>query len=139
MYSSHVANRKLNSATSYKRLQRTHWIGLSILKLENVSPSCRDIIVLMLKRKNFFLKFQLLCVHVLTFYSKKTEGKGGGGTVRRPLPMLRPCGLFRLLDRFPFVKKIKTEQKKKKKKKKKEKKQYSQEYLVVQLTYSSCK
>ena len=87
-----------------------------------LSPSCRDIIVLMLKRKNFFLKFQLLCVHVLTFYSKKTEGKvgGGGGTVRRPLPMLRPGGLFRLLDRFPFVKKIKTGQKKKQRKKKKE-------------------
>ena len=89
-----------------------------------LSPSCRDIIVLMLKRKNFFLKFQLLCVHVLTFYSKKTEGKGGGGgggggTVRRPLPMLRPCGLFRLLDRFPFVKKIKTGQKKNKEKKRK--------------------
>ena len=116
-----MANRKLNSATSYKRLQRTHWIGLSILKLQNVSPSCRDIIVLMLKRKNFFLKFQLLCVHVLTFYSKKTEGKGGGGTVRRSLPMLRPCGLFRLLDRFPFVKK-KNRTKKKKKKEKKRKK-----------------
>ena len=65
--SSHVANRKLK-----------------------LSPSCRDIIVLMLKRKNFFLKFQLLCVHVLTFYSKKTEGKvGGGGGDRAPGPS--PC------------------------------------------------
>ena len=45
---SHVANRKLNSATSYKRLQRTHWIGLSILKSENVSLSGRDMIVSML-------------------------------------------------------------------------------------------
>ena len=134
-----MANRKLNSATSYKRLQRTHWIGLSTLKLENVSPSCRDIIVLMLKRKNFFLKFQLLCVHVLNFYGKKTDGSGvGGGNGPRPLPMLPPCGLFRLLNRFPFVKKIKTKIQKQNEEKK-NKKQYSQEYLVVQLTYSSYK
>ena len=74
------------------------------------------------------------------FLGQKTwvEGDGeGAGTVPRPLPMLRPCGLFRLLDRFPFVKKIKT--KKQNKEKTKNKKQYSQEYLVVQLTYSSYK
>ena len=52
----------------------THWTGLCILKPETVSPSCRDIIVLM---------FWRWCVHVLTFGGKKT-----GGGEARPLPAL---------------------------------------------------
>ena len=57
-------------------------------------------------------------------YGKKNWGeRGGGRTVRRPLPMLRPCGLFRLLNRFPFVKKNnnkKTKQNKTKQRKNKQ-------------------
>ena len=48
----------------------THWTGLRILKPENVSPNCRDIIVSVLWEMNLY--FQLLCVHVLTFCGKKT-------------------------------------------------------------------
>ena len=39
------------------------------------------------------------------FLGQKTCGKwegAGTGTVPRPLPMLRLCGLFRLLNRFLF-------------------------------------
>ena len=37
------------------------------------------------------------------FLRQKTCGKWeGAGTVPRPLPMLRLCGLFRLLNRFLF-------------------------------------
>ena len=39
------------------------------------------------------------------FLRQKTCGKwegAGTGTVPRPLPMLRLCGLFRLLNRFLF-------------------------------------
>ena len=37
------------------------------------------------------------------FLGQKTWGEEkGAGTVPRPLPMLRPCGLFRLLNRFLF-------------------------------------
>ena len=43
--------------------------GLCILKPENVSPSCRDIIVSVLWEMNFY--FQLLRVHVFTFGGKK--------------------------------------------------------------------
>ena len=49
------------------------------LKPENVSPSCGDIIVSVLWEVNFC--FQLLRVHVLTFWGKKLGW---------PLPMLRP-------------------------------------------------
>ena len=48
----------------------THWTGLCILKLENVSSSCRDIIVSVLWEMNLYV--QLLCVQVLTFCGKKT-------------------------------------------------------------------
>ena len=51
--------------------------------MKNVSPSCRDIIVSILLEMNFY--FQLLCVHVLTFWGKKLRG-----TPPWPLPMLRP-------------------------------------------------
>ena len=37
------------------------------------------------------------------FLGQKTWGEGkGAGTVPRPLPILLPCGLFRLLNRFLF-------------------------------------
>ena len=37
------------------------------------------------------------------FLGQKPWGEGkGAGTVPQPLPMLRPCGLFRLLNRFLF-------------------------------------
>ena len=50
------------------------------------------------------------------FLGQKTWGEGegeGAGTVPRPLPMLRPCGLFRLLNRFLFCE-TKNEKNKKK-------------------------
>ena len=52
--------------------------GLCILKQENVSPSCRDIIVSVLWEMNFYI--QLLRVHVFTF---------GGKKLGWPFPMLR--------------------------------------------------
>ena len=52
------------------------------------------------------------------FLGQKTWGEGkGAGTVPRPLPMLRPCGLFRLLNRFLFCE-TKNEKKKQKQKQK---------------------
>ena len=51
--------------------------------MKNVSPGCRDIIVSILLEINFY--FQLLCVHVLTFWGKKLRG-----TPAWPLSMLRP-------------------------------------------------
>ena len=45
--------------------------------------------------KRYFFLFQLLCVHW-------------------PLPMLRPCGLFRLLNRFLFCQKRQKQKQKKK-------------------------
>ena len=37
------------------------------------------------------------------FLGQKTWGEGKGAlTVPRPLPILPPCGLFRLLNRFLF-------------------------------------
>ena len=48
------------------------------------------------------------------FLGQKTWGEGkGAGTVPRPLTMLRPCGLFRLLNRFLFCE-TKNENKKQK-------------------------
>ena len=54
------------------------------LKTRNVSPSCRDIFVLELLVMNFY--FQLLCMHVLTFWSKKWGGGGGGPNPPPPPP-----------------------------------------------------
>ena len=59
------------------------------------------------------------------FLGQKTWGEGkGAGTVPRPLPILPPCGLFRLLNRFLFCE-TKTKNKKKTNQKKQKKKQYS--------------
>ena len=55
-------------------VQMTHWTGLCILEPENVSPSCRDIIVSMLSEITFY--FQLLCMCVLTFWGKKIGSMG---------------------------------------------------------------
>ena len=63
-------------------VRRTHQIGLCILKPENVSRSCRDIIVSMLWEMNFY--FPLLCVHVSTFWSKNIW-RGGGRASPAPL------------------------------------------------------
>ena len=53
------------------------------------------------------------------FLGQKTWGEEkGAGTVSRPLPMLRPCGLFRLLNRFLFCE-TKNEKNKNKNKNKK--------------------
>ena len=52
------------------------------------------------------------------FLRQKTCGKWeGAGTVPRPLPMLRLCGLFRLLNRFLFCE-TKNEKNKKQQQKK---------------------
>ena len=65
-------------------VRRTHWTSLCILKPENVSPSCRDIIV------------SMLWIFIFNFYScmfwlfgEKYWGEGGKGP--RHLLMLRPC------------------------------------------------
>ena len=56
------------------------------------------------------------------FLGQKTWGEGkGAGTVPRPLPILPPCGLFRLLNRFLFCE-TKNEKKTKKKQQQEQKK-----------------
>ena len=60
-------------------VRMSHWIGLCFLKPENVSPSCRNIIVSMLWKMNFYI--QLLYEHVLTCCRKKLVG---GGELRVP-------------------------------------------------------
>ena len=67
-------------------MRLTHWTGLCNLKPENVSPSCRDIIVSMLWEMNFYL--QLLCLHVLTFWGKKQ------GTPPHATPLLTQVNLY---------------------------------------------
>ena len=69
-------------------MRMSHWIGLCFLKPENVSPSCRNIIVSMLLKMNFYI--QLLYEHVLTCCRKKLVGGGGNYGSPQPFPMLRP-------------------------------------------------
>ena len=60
------------------------------------------------------------------FLGQKTWGEGkGAGTVPRPLPILPPCGLFRLLNRFLFCETKNEKKQKKKQQQEQKKKQYS--------------
>ena len=64
-------------------------------------------------KRCMFLNFNFYAC-VFDFLGQKTWGEGNGaGTVPRPLPMLQPCGLFRLLNKFVFWK-AKNEKKKNK-------------------------
>ena len=62
-------------------VRRTYWTGLCILKPENVSPSCRDMIVF-----NFY-------AGMFWLFGTKNRGGGRGHGLPQPLPLPRPWEL----------------------------------------------